>query len=112
MEEKKEPSLEEDRIIDLFHNPEFLLRLEKIKTRTEILNAFRENNIQVNQDTLEALYNICERYIRKGLEVIDEEKFLEDVAAGKCTGIKENETNSQNMAEKILGMIKEPQNRG
>ena len=106
MPKEDKRSLEEQQVIDLFHNPEFLLRIEKINTQNDILKVFRENNIKVTSETLESLYDICERYIKKGLEVIDEEKFLEDVAAGKCENIKKEENKSPKIMEKVWGIIK------
>ncbi len=101
MSKNNDNELAEEQVIDLFHNPKFLSRIELANTEEEILEIFQENNIGLTSSKMEILHNICEKYIENGMEIVDEEKFLENVAAGKDV----NKNNAPKMMKKVSEII-------
>lgn len=97
---KNKPNIDESAIVHLFHNPKFLSDFEKINTEAEIIRIFNKNNIPITFDDLEVLHNICEKYVNKGLEILDEETFLENVSAGT-----DNYNNGRSTAKKIVDIL-------
>lgn len=101
---KLENNIDTDKVVNLLHDPEFLLKLNKINTTSEIINIFYENNICFNKKNLKILDNICDKYIQEGMRMINNEDFLQNISAG--TGKIMNELILQkNVLENIKFII-------
>lgn len=98
---KKLRFINEDKVVNLFHNPKFLSNFEKINTEDEILQIFNKNNIHITEEDLETLHDICEKYVNRGMEITDEEKILEEVSSGSNNCI----LNDKYAAEKIVDIL-------
>lgn len=99
----KKNHLNENTIVRLFHDPRFLSKFEQVNTEEEIIKIFNQNHVPITPDDLEVLHNICEKYIDRGAEIIDEESFLENIAAGKSENIKDQD--SEIAAKKIINIL-------
>ena len=72
--------MESDKIVNLFHNEEFLEKFSKLKDENEAVELFKSNGAEITYEEFDKLYTLCDEYINNGIKVSDEE--LDMVSAG------------------------------
>ncbi len=72
--------MESDKIVDLFHNEEFLKKFSNLKDENEAVELFKSNGAEVTREEFDELYTLCDEYINNGIKISDRE--LDMVAAG------------------------------
>lgn len=72
--------MESNKIVDLFHNEEFLKKFSNLKDENEAVELFKNNGAEVTYEEFDELYTLCDEYINNGIKVSDKE--LDMVAAG------------------------------
>ena len=72
--------MQNDKIVDLFHNEEFLKKFSNLKDEKEAIELFKNNGVEITYEEFDELYTLCDEYVNNGMKVSDEE--LDMVAAG------------------------------
>lgn len=72
--------MQNDKIVDLFHNEEFLKKFSNLKDENEAIELFKNNGAEITYEEFDELYTLCDEYVNNGMKVSDEE--LDMVAAG------------------------------
>ncbi len=72
--------MENDKIVDLFHDEEFLKKFSNLKDENEAIELFKNNGAEITYEEFDELYTLCDEYVNNGMKVSDEE--LDMVAAG------------------------------
>lgn len=72
--------MESNKIVDLFHNIDFLKKFSKLKDENEAVNLFKRNGAEITCEEFDQLYTLCDEYINNGIKVSDDELNL--VSAG------------------------------
>ena len=52
--------MEENKIIELFHNKDFVEKFQSINTIEEAVELIRSNGVEINEETIK---NICDQYM-------------------------------------------------
>lgn len=72
--------MQNDKIVDLFHDEEFLKKFSNLKDENEAIELFKNNGAEITYEEFDELYTLCDEYVNNGMKVSDEE--LDMVAAG------------------------------
>ncbi len=72
--------MENDKIVDLFHDEEFLKKFSNLKDENEAIELFKNNGAEITYEEFDELYTLCDEYVNNGMTVSDEK--LDMIAAG------------------------------
>ena len=72
--------MENDKIVNLFHDEEFLKKFSNLKNEDEAIELFKNNGAEITYEEFDELYTLCDEYLNNGMKISD--KDLDMVAAG------------------------------
>ena len=72
--------MENDKIVNLFHDEEFLKKFSNLKDEDEAIELFKNNGVEITYKEFDELYTLCDEYVNNGMKISDKE--LDMVAAG------------------------------
>ena len=72
--------MENDKIVNLFHDEEFLKKFSNLKNEDEAIELFKNNGAEITYEEFDELYTLCDEYVNNGMKISDKE--LDMVAAG------------------------------
>lgn len=66
--------MNQNKVIKLFHNKDFVNEINDTKTKEDIIELFNEKGADIKYEDVDEFHNLCERYILGKYEI--EEDYL------------------------------------